>query len=246
MRKKSLLSATVMFCLAFGAVTSIGCKKDDPPKTEDKKASAESKDKTQDKKADDKKADDKDDKKADDDKAKPKGKKKGVDKLPADQKTVAMPTDWTRLYDSVRLYEFYAPDGSQLKTENSDGVDFVHVVPPAPAAFEVFVFAWKDPNVSQEDLIAKAQEFQKNGGATDVKVSNVEKVNDYSQIADYETTEKDGTHHKGDVLVFTDVSDNYMLFVESAADKYEANKDVMDAVWQSFGIYGRDDSPATE
>ena len=235
MRKTSLLSMSMMLCLVVG---SVACKKDDPPKTEDKKASAESK-KTEDKKPDEpaKKGDD-DDKGG---KKEPKGKKKTVgDKLPADQTVQATPKEWMRFFDDVRLFEFYAPANSTMKDDSSDGVGAWTITPPQPSAFDIYLFAWKDPDVSQDDLIAKASEFQKRGGATEVKVDHIEKVNDYSQIADYTVTEKDGTKRQGDILVFTDVTDNYMLFIEADNDKYQANKDTMDAVWQSFGLYGRD------
>src|SRR5690606_4788986 len=39
------------------------------------------------------------------------------------------------------------------------------------------------------------------------------------------------------ILVGTDITDNYLLFVGAADEKFDANVDTIDAVWASFEIF---------
>ncbi len=229
-------------------------------KTEDKKPADKPADKKDDKKKDDKKKptvaakkkEKKDEKKLDD---ADQGKKPPADKppaaisdkLPETVKKNPAPKDWDVFYDDVRQYAFAAPKGSMYTTDelestiSSDGkLSYWDIVPPSPYEFTIDFVSFKDATLTQDDLIDDAQAWLVDDDkATDVKFDEPIQINGRSKLVHYDETLEGGKHQKGMVLVFTDVTDNYMLFVDIDADKYDANDEIMDGVWQSFTIYGR-------
>ena len=146
------------------------------------------------------------------------------------------------------MFAFQVPDDSEIKQDETDcdvstdgKCEFIEVFPPDPNDFEIDFLSFKDASLSQEDLVGAAQSWMEaDDKATDVKLDAPVQINNRSKLVHYTFTDGDGTKQKGDLLVFTDVTDNYFLFVESDASKYDANSDTMDAVWQSFTLYGRD------
>ena len=48
---------------------------------------------------------------------------------------------------------------------------------------------------------------------------------------------RDGKAGKGKILVATDVTDNYIVFVGGDADKFASNEKTIDEIWGSFGMY---------
>lgn len=258
-------SWTLGLFLALGVA---GCPKKDEKKADDKKTESADK-KTEDKKTDppaDKKDDKKDDKKkptvaAKKDKEKKKledadkGKKPPADKppaaladkLPEAVKKNPAPKDWDVFYDDVRMYAFAEPQGSEYTQDeldcsfSTDGkLSYWDITPPKPYEFHTSFISFKDASLSQDDLVDDAQAWLSgDDGATAVKFDEPIQINNRSKLVHYDATVADGKHQKGMVLVFTDVSDNYMLFVDIDGDKYDANDEIMDGVWQSFTIYGR-------
>ncbi|GAC1537041.1 MAG: hypothetical protein NVS3B10_01280 [Polyangiales bacterium] len=198
-------------------------------------------------KGDSKKKVDADDKEA---KTPPKDKKQNhlSDALPSSVEKHPVPKHWGTIYDDVRLFAFQVPDDSEIKSDettcdmSSDGkCEYIEAYPPKPNDFEVDFFSFKDASLTQEDLVNAANAwFDADDKATDVHLDDPVRINKRSQLVHYTFTNAKGVKEKGSLLVFTDVSDNYFLFVETEVDAFEENKNTMDAVWQSFTIYGRD------
>jgi hypothetical protein len=53
----------------------------------------------------------------------------------------------------------------------------------------------------------------------------------------FTSTGDDGKPGKGKILVATDVTDNYLMFVGGDASKFESNEKTIDEIWGSFGMY---------
>jgi hypothetical protein len=56
-------------------------------------------------------------------------------------------------------------------------------------------------------------------------------------LFDLTSTDSDGKKWKSKVLVATDVTDNYIVIVSSDETKFDANKEIVDAIWGSFEMF---------
>ena len=151
--------------------------------------------------------------------------------------TNPVPADWIRMYDDVKGYEFMVPKGTNHKSENVEGVDVYMADVPAPYELGVMVVAFKDKTLTKEDLLKRAENVLKSLDEKDIKIEAAKELSDDYSLATYTATGKDGKPFKGKILVATDVSDNYILFVEGDSDKYAANEKTIDEIWGSFGMY---------
>lgn len=148
-----------------------------------------------------------------------------------------VPADWIRMYDDVKGYEFMVPQGTTHKSQTVDGVDIYMAGVPAPYDIGVMVVAFKDAKLSKDDLLKRAENILKNLEEKDIKMEPAKELNDDYTLVTFTSTSKDGKAGKGKILVATDVSDNYIMFVGGDADKYGSNEKTIDEIWGSFGMY---------
>jgi hypothetical protein len=151
--------------------------------------------------------------------------------------TNPVPADWIRMYDDVKGYEFMVPQGTTHKSETVDAVDIYMAGVPAPYELGVMVVAFKDAKLGKDDLLKRAENILKNLEEKDIKMEPVKELNDDYSVVTFTSTGKDGKAGKGKILVATDVTDNYIMFVGGDADKYAANEKTIDEIWGSFGMY---------
>ena len=148
--------------------------------------------------------------------------------------TVNIPAEWVYYADEVRGYGFSLPSGSTGDSSNTDGVDTFVAVTPDDIA--VIVYAFKDSSLSKEDLLDRAEKALNAMGETVTTGELKGESEDYA-VADASSVASDGTKSKLKVLVATDVSDNYVMFVRSDEGSYSAKKATMDMIWGSFEMY---------
>ncbi len=151
--------------------------------------------------------------------------------------TNPVPSDWIRMYDDAKGYEFMVPQGTTHKSETVDNVDVYMAGVPAPYDIGVMVVAFKDKTLTKEDLIKRAEDILKALEEKDIKMDPAKELNDDYSLVTFTSTGKDGKAGKGKILVATDVTDNYIMFVGGDADKYSANEKTIDEIWGSFGMY---------
>ena len=151
--------------------------------------------------------------------------------------TNPVPADWIRMHDDVKGYEFMVPQGTKDAQETKDGVDVYMANVPAPYEIGVMVVAFKDKDASKEDLLKRAEKVLVAFGEKDIKFEPIKELNDDYSLVTFTSTGSDGKAGKGKILVATDVTDNYILFVGGDAEKFAANEKTIDEIWGSFGMY---------
>lgn len=151
--------------------------------------------------------------------------------------TNPVPADWIRMFDDVKGYEFMVPQGTDHNSQTVDGVDVYMAGVPKPYEIGVMVVAFKDKTLTKDDLIKRAENILKSLDEKDIKIEEAKELSaDYS-LATFTSTGKDGKPGKGKILVATDVTDNYIMFVGGDTDKFAANEKTIDEIWGSFGMY---------
>ena len=151
--------------------------------------------------------------------------------------TNPVPSDWVRMYNDAKGYEFYVPTGTKDSSQNADGVDVYLAAVPAPYELGVMVIAFKDKSLGKDDLLKRAENVLKSMDEKDIKIDPAKELSaDYS-LATFTSTGKDGKPSKGKILVGTDVTDNYLVIIGGDADKFGANETTIDEIWGSFGMY---------
>jgi len=151
--------------------------------------------------------------------------------------TNPVPADWVRMHDDAKGYEFMVPQGTQDKQETKDGVDVYVAAVPAPYEIGVMVVAFKDKTLSKEDLQQRAENVLKAFGEKDIKFEPAKELSDDYSLVTFTSTGDDGKKGKGKILVATDVTDNYIMFVGGDAEKFASNEKTIDEIWGSFGMY---------
>jgi hypothetical protein len=162
--------------------------------------------------------------------ASPKNEKKAPSTNP-------VPADWIRMHDDAKGYEFMVPQGTKDAQETKDGVDVYMANVPAPYDIGVMVVAFKDAKASKEDLLQRAENVLKAFGEKDIKMDPAKELSDDYSLVTFTSTGSDGKPGKGKILVATDVTDNYIMFVGGDADKFGTNEKTIDEIWGSFGMY---------
>lgn len=151
--------------------------------------------------------------------------------------TNPVPSDWVRMYNDAKGYEFYVPAGTKDQSQNVEGVDVYLASVPAPYEIGVMVIAFKDKTLTKDDLMKRAENVLKSMDEKDIKIDAANELSaDYS-LATFVSTGKDGKAGKGKILVGTDVTDNYIIIVGGDSDKFSANEKTIDEIWGSFGMY---------
>jgi ABC-type phosphate transport system substrate-binding protein len=163
--------------------------------------------------------------------------KKTNEKKPPASKTIPVPADWITMSDDVKGYEFLVPKGTEHSTQTVNGIDVYIASVPEPNKIGVMVLAFKNKNLTKDDLLKSAQGALEGMGEKNVKVGEPTELSaDYS-VATYTSIDEKGKPGKGKVLVGTDVTDNYVMLVGTDADQYDANEKTIDEIWGSFGMY---------
>ena len=151
-------------------------------------------------------------------------------------KKVPVPESWVYVYDSDKGYGFSVPEGTTGGQETHEGVNTFIAATPAPAEVGVVVIAFKDKEMTKEDLLDVAEKFLGELGAT-VTAGEMKGASEDYYVAEATVTGKDGKKSKNKILVGTDVSDNYVMIVGSEESKYAANLEIIDAIWGSFEMW---------
>ena len=147
--------------------------------------------------------------------------------------SVTVPAEWTYYADEARGYGFSLPAGSSGESQTGSVDTFVAVTPDD---ITVIVYAFKDASLSKEDLLDRAEKALNAMGET-VTTGELKGESDDYSVADATSVSSDGTKSKLKVLVATDVSDNYVMFVRSDEASYDKKKATMDMIWGSFEMY---------
>jgi len=151
--------------------------------------------------------------------------------------TNPVPSDWVRMYDDAKGYEFYVPQGTKDQSQTVNGVDIYLANVPAPYEIGIIVVAFKDKSLTKEDLLKRTEAILASMGEKDIKIGEPKEISaDYS-LASISSVDEKGKTTKGKVLVGTDVTDNYIMLVGTDADKFAANEKTIDEIWGSFGMY---------
>ena len=151
--------------------------------------------------------------------------------------TNPVPSDWVRMYNDAKGYEFYVPAGTKDESQTVDGVDVYMANVPAPHDIGVMVIAFKDKTLTKDDLIKRAENVLKSMDEKDIKIDAGKELSEDYSLYTFTSTGKDGKPGKGKILVGTDVTDNYIMIVGGELDKFTASEKTIDEIWGSFGMY---------
>jgi hypothetical protein len=160
----------------------------------------------------------------------------GNAKTVAAAKKVPVPDNWIYIYDDVKRYAFSVPEGTKGDTDSAAGVNVFVAQTSAPSDVSIFVLAYKDKTLTKEDLLKDAVKFLEELGEKVTVGALSDEGPDYG-LADASTVTADGQKGKWRILVGTDVTDNYVMIVGTDEAKFDANKDVIDAIWGSFEMW---------
>ena len=150
------------------------------------------------------------------------------------KKEVPIPADWIYVYDENKGYGFSVPDGTTGESDTADGVDFMGLT--TPSGIDMFVLAYKNKELSKEDLLNDAVAFLEELGQKVTPGSLKAESDDYA-VADATTVLADGRKGKLRILVGTDVTDNYVMILGTDTDKFAANEKIIDEIWGSFEMW---------
>lgn len=229
MKNKIILMITLaVFGIAFsGCKASSGSEKAAETKSEKTNTTAEKKD-SEKKNSDPAKKEEKS-KTALKDSKKPEGESKTA------KKNNPIPDDWIYVYEENKGFGFNLPDGSTGEQSSYKGYYVLEGATPPPSELGYIVIAFKDKNMTKENLLDIAIQYLENEGET-IKASDLTAESDDYSIATAETV-KDGVKGKARILVGLDVTDNYILIIGGDEDKFNANEKMVDEVWGSFEMW---------
>ena len=151
------------------------------------------------------------------------------------KKEVPIPADWIYIYDENKGYGFYVPEGTTGGLDTVDGVDTFVATTPAPSEIGIVVIAFKDKQMTKDDLLDVAVKFLEEMGET-VTAGKLTNESDEYAVAEA-TTMAGGKKGKAKILVGTDVTDNYVMIIGGDDDKYTANLKTIDEIWGSFEMW---------
>ena len=151
-------------------------------------------------------------------------------------KKVPVPSNWVYMYDQVKGYGFYLPEGSKGDSSTAEGINVFAASTPAPAEVGVIVLAYKNQTLTKQDLLDDAVKFLE-GLDQKVQAGTLSAESEDYSLADATTVDADGKKAKLRILVGTDVTDNYVMIVGTEEAKFDANKEIIDAIWGSFEMW---------
>ena len=165
-----------------------------------------------------------------------KDEKKPADVKAKQVKDVPVPASWISMYDEQKGYGFSVPEGTTGGSETTEGIDVFTATTPAPNEISIFVLAYKDKSLTKEDLLNHAVLFLEGLGVKVTPGTLKGESDDYS-VADATTVDSNGNKEKQRILVGTDVSDNYVMILNTPEDKFAANEKTIDEIWGSFEMW---------
>ncbi len=154
----------------------------------------------------------------------------------AANKKVAVPESWIYVYDSAKGYGFSLPEGSTGGMETQGGVDTFLADTPAPSEITVVVIAFKDKEMTKEDLLDVAEKFLEGLGAK-VTTGELKAESEDYYLCEASAVGKEGNKSKMKILVGTDVTDNYVMILGAEEAKFAANEAIMNQIWGSFEMW---------
>lgn len=163
------------------------------------------------------------------DEKKPEGKAKTA-------KETKVPESWIYVYDEAKGYGFSVPEGTTGESQTTSGIDVFTAATPAPNEITIFVLAYKDKEKTKEDLLDDAVKFLEGLGVK-VTPGKLNGESDDYYVADATTVAPNGTKEKQRILVGTDVTDNYVMILNTPEDKFAANEKTIDEIWGSFEMW---------
>lgn len=147
-----------------------------------------------------------------------------------------VPENWIYVYDEVKGFGFYVPEGTTGGSESQEGVDTFVAMTPAPSEIAIVVISFKDKQMTKEDLLNVGVKFIEEMGST-VQSGKLTAESDNYAVSEVTTTTKEGSKTKGKIMVGTDVSDNYVMLLGTEEAKYSANEKIIDEIWGSFEMW---------
>jgi hypothetical protein len=154
-----------------------------------------------------------------------------------DAKKVPVPDNWETYYDSQKGYQFEVPLGTQTDQQTVNGVDVFMATLPDPSKVAVMVVAFKNKNLSKDDLLETAKKVLESLGEKNIKAASPTELSDDYDLVELSSVDEKGVTTRAKLLIATDVTDNYLVFVGSPDSDYKANEKVIDEVWGSFSMY---------
>lgn len=156
----------------------------------------------------------------------------GDAKKPSTKATI--PANWIDMVDEVKGYGFQIPEGTKGDSMSEDGVDTFYA--ETPDNIGIIVYAFKDATLTKEDLLDRAEAAWKEMGETMTAGELKGEGDDYA-LAEGTSTDAAGKKSKVKILVGTDVTDNYVMFVWTDEASFASKEATMDAIWGSFEMY---------
>jgi len=151
-------------------------------------------------------------------------------------KSNPVPENWIYIYDEVKGYGFYVPEGTTGGSDTQEGVDTFAAMTPAPSEIAIVVIAFKDKQMTKEDLLSVGVKFIEEMGST-VQSGKLTGESDNYAVSEVTATNKEGGKNKGKIMVGTDVTDNYVMILGTEEAKYAANEKIIDEIWGSFEMW---------
>src|SRR5262249_31347585 len=141
--------------------------------------------------------------------------------VPQDKK-VPVPDNWETYYDSQKGYQFEVPVGTQTNQQTVNGVDVFVANLPEPTKVAVLVVAFKDKRLTKADLLETAKQILGNMGEKNIKAGEITELSDDYDLVEISSVDEKGVTTRAKVLLATDVTDNYLVFVGSPDSDYKA------------------------
>ncbi len=163
------------------------------------------------------------------DEKKPEGSAKAAKKNP-------VPDSWIYYYDETKGYGFSLPSGSEGENETIDGIDVMAATTPAPSEVDVFVLAYKNKELTKEDLLDDAVNFLEGLGQK-VTPGKLRSEGDDYAVADAASVHPTRGKGKLRILVGTDITDNYVMIIGTEEARFAANESIIDSIWGSFEMW---------
>ena len=102
---------------------------------------------------------------------------------------------------------------------------------------EVMVAAFKNKNLSKDDLLHEATGALEALGNGQIAVGNVNEISSDYSLAEMTMVDSNSVRYKTLVLVATDVTDNYIMIIGTPENQFAQNRDTLDAMWSSFEMW---------
>ncbi|HEY0427790.1 MAG TPA: hypothetical protein VGC76_08405 [Pyrinomonadaceae bacterium] len=156
----------------------------------------------------------------------------GDAKKPTTKATI--PANWIDVVDEVRGYGFQVPEGTKGDSTSEGGVDTF--VAQTPDDIGIIVYAFKDQTLTKEDLLKRAEAAWSAMGEK-LTAGELKGEGDNYALAEGNSVDSEGKKSKVKVLVGTDVTDNYVMFVFTDEASFATKEATIDGIWGSFEMY---------